>query len=197
MSPDAHRPVDGPARPRRSLLRAAAGLSAAGLLSACGFRPLYGEGSAAGGDVVEALGRIDVAPIREREGQMMRALLLRRLNPSGRPADPDYELRVSLSESTEDLGIRRDDTATRANLTLRARIELRDIEADEVVLARSLDTVTSYNILDDLYATLAVERDARERAIQSLSETIRTQVALYFARAGTAEPQGRAADDTG
>jgi len=197
LSPDGDGPTHGPARPRRSLLRAIAGLSAAGALAACGFRPLYGEGSAAGGDVAESLGRIDVARIAGREGQMMRALLLRRLNPAGRPADPDHELRVALSESTENLNIRRDDTATRANLTLRARIELRDIEADEIVLARSLDTVTSYNILDDLYATLAVERDARERAIQSLSETIRTQVALYFARAGTEPTAGRDADDTG
>jgi len=179
--------MSSPRPSRRRLLAAGAALAGAAALGACGFRPLYGQPA---GPVAEsvagALASVDVAPIAEREGQIMRALLLRRLNPGGRPADPDYRLSVRLSESIDDLGIRRDDTATRANLTLRAAVELRALETDEVVLVRTLDAVTSYNILDDLYATLAVERDARQRAVESLSETIRTQVALYFQRTASA-----------
>lgn len=167
-----------PARRRLlAALGAGLGLAAAG----CGFRPLYG--SAAGGPVHEAFASIWVSVIPDRSGQLMRNFLIQRLNPDGRPADPAYELRVTLSESEQELAITQEDVAERNNLLVSARYSLRDTASDEVVFSDRRTTITSFTILRDEVATLSAEQDARERALRSLSEVIRLQLALYFQRA--------------
>src|SRR5690606_39504749 len=116
----------------------------------------------------------EVGVIADRPGQILRNYLIDRLNPGGRPVDPAYRLNVSLSEVQRDLAIRKDDTATRANLIMNARFTLTDTATGAVVLNRQVGTITSYNILIDEFATLSSERDARDRALQQISEDIRT-----------------------
>jgi LPS-assembly lipoprotein len=177
-------PPRRPPRRRRAALAAALGgvLLLAG--GCAGYRPLYaldaepvaGEGSV---DVAEALSRIEVGRIAEREGQILRELLIERLDASGR--DGTWPLNVVLRISRQDLGIQRDASATRANLRASATITLTDPEGT-VRLSRSLDVVTGFSILDDQFATLVAERDARDRALDALADRIRTQLALHFAR---------------
>jgi LPS-assembly lipoprotein len=170
-------------------LRRAAAVLRAGLvglclmaLAGCGFRPLYGEPAPGGGDVAAALQTVDVAVIADREGQLLRTFLIERLNPSGRPANPGYELTVSLAISQEPLNILTDATATRANYEAVASYALRPTGAADPVLQRSAEITTSYNILDDQFATLVAERDARDRALRQLAESIRRGLALHFER---------------
>ena len=150
---------------------------------ACGFRPLYGTTSDQA-PMIEQLSQIEVGVIPDRSGQILRNYLLEQLNPRGRPTSPGYLLAVSITESQQELGIRSDDTATRANLRINADMILDSAIDDEPLLRRRLNTVTSYNILDDEFATLSSERAARDRALRQLSEDIRTQLALYFRRDG-------------
>lgn len=132
--------------------------------------------------MIDELSQVEVAVIPDRSGQILRNYLLVELNPMGRPDHPAYLLDVSISERVQRLGVRVDDTAVRANLRFQADVILISTADDEPVLRRRLNTVTSYNILEDEFATLSSEEAARDRALRQLSEDIRTQLALFFQR---------------
>jgi LPS-assembly lipoprotein len=165
-----------------TLKRGALALAVAGALAltGCGFRPLYGEGPAGPAD--EQLAEVRIGLIPDRSGQILRNFLIRRFNPEGRPATPVYGLDVALQETQQDLNIQRDDTATRANLIIVAQYTLVDLSTGTQLTSEPVEVITSYNILNDQYATLIVEEDARERALRQVSEDIRTRVALYLNR---------------
>lgn len=153
-------------------------------VAACGFRPLYGDNSAAGKPSVQAdLGQVAITPIRSRTGQILRNHLIDRMNPSGQPGSAGaYTLIIRLGVRKQELGIRRDETATRANLIMTVNYVLVE-QASGAVIHRGISrAVTSYNILDDEFATLIAEKDARARGAEELADDITTQMALYFNR---------------
>jgi LPS-assembly lipoprotein len=150
-------------------------------LGACGLRPLYGTNSV-GAAMADKLGTVNIGVIGERSGQTLRAELIRTLNPDGRPSQPAYDLAVSLAESEQDVNIISDQTTTRKNLTLTASMVLTDHKTGQPVFSDTATEITSFNILSDQFTTLVGERDARDRALKSLSEDIRTRLALYFDR---------------
>jgi LPS-assembly lipoprotein len=159
---------------RRTIL-AAGGVCAALLLGSCGFRPLYGEGSAGS---AENLASIRVEPIQDRTGQKLYTLLQERLTPRGVPARPDYTLEVRLQEGVQDLAIRKDESATRSNLVISASYSLRSNDPQN---PRSLEgQATSSNSFDRVtseFATLSAQENARDRALRTLADEIRTRIA--------------------
>ncbi len=142
-------------------------------LSGCGFRPLHGQGGAG----AEAdLAMIHIVRIPDRNGQKLHNLLLDRLNPKGSPARPAYVLSVSLAESRQNLAIRKDESATRANLTLTADFTLLREGGNKTYKGAAV-SINSYNILTSDFATLSAENDARNRALRTLADEIRGRVA--------------------
>lgn len=176
-------------RPRPLLPRRAAvalmlgGAAALGLpaLSGCGFRPLYGAASPSG-QTAGQLAQVEIARIPDRTGQLLRTYLIRLFNPGGRPETPLYRLDVSVQEARQNLGIAKDATATRANLLINGTAVLFDLRTGAALYQRPVGTITSFNILQDEFATLTAERDARDRALRQIATDIQTQIALYFNR---------------
>lgn len=161
---------------RRALLLSGSVLALAG----CGFRPLYGRGSvAADGPVRDELAAVEIPVVANREGQILRNNLIRLFNPDGRPSLPRYRLAVGLTISEVELGIRRDDTATRANLIASARYVLTD-SAGQRMTSGSSRAIASFNILSDEFATLSGSEDARDRALAEIAQDIRTRIAIHF-----------------
>lgn len=150
-------------------------------LSACGFQPLYGN-SEQFGPVADELALINVDVIANRSGQLLRTFLIQRLNPDGRPTDPAFTLQVGLDETITNLGIQRDDTATRSNLTIVATYTLTSAADGQAIYLNTTQVITSFNILDDQFATVVAERSAQEGALREMSDRIRTDLALFFAR---------------
>lgn len=158
----------------RTILAAAAVLALAGL-AACGFRPLYGENSAGSS---AHLAQIRIANIPDRSGQQLRNLLLDRLTPLGPPARPAYVLSVVLREGRQDLAIRKDESATRANLVLTAAFTLAAADSrDTRQFTGAAISTNSFNRLRSDFATLSAENDARYRGLRTLAEEIRMRVA--------------------
>ena len=91
------------------------------VVAGCGFQPFHGERSAASS---AGLANFDIALIADRTGQMMRNELLQQMQPLGAVASPRFVLGVKLTESLTDLAIRKDNVATRANLTLIAQFSV-------------------------------------------------------------------------
>ncbi len=145
----------------------------------CGFSPLYGtRGIAASSQVVDALAKVIIRPLPDREGMKLRQVLREQLQPEGLAANPLYDLEVTLSKRVEELGIRKDATSSRANLNLSASFYLN--EAGQRVFGDYVQAIVSYNILDDQYATVAAQADAENRAIRQVGEEIKTRLAVYF-----------------
>lgn len=150
---------------------------------ACGFRPLYGKPAGRDGAAVTAeLASVQIQPIRERRGQQLYNNLLDRLNPRGSAAASRYVLEITLTEIRDELAVRRDETATRANLVLTANYRLRELASNEVVFASVSRATTGFNIVLSEYATLTAQADARRRGLVLLSDEIMSRLALYFNR---------------
>ena len=129
---------------------------------------------------------VRVQPVQGRVGQMFHNFLRDRLNPAGQPEQPAYFLEVTLTREREGLGVRKDETATRANLTLRAQYKLRSAVDRKVLLSGRARSVNSFNILDAFYATTVAEEDALQRGLRTLANDIELRLSLYFANPKTA-----------
>lgn len=153
-------------------------------LQACGFQPLYQHehqqgqvGVSAGG----ALQTIRIKPINDRVGQELRNHLFDALTPRGQPADPQWDLKIKLSEVIEHISVEQTSFATRANLKLTGTYFLSPVgDSEQDGHSGTVKVISSYNFLDSEYATLVAERDARSRAVLILSNDIRRQLAIWF-----------------
>ncbi|MEO1249288.1 MAG: LPS assembly lipoprotein LptE [Pseudomonadota bacterium] len=154
--------------------------------TACGFQPMYrvpvSDRGAQGKTTAQALNQIEITPIANREGQVLRNYLVRDLNHNGRPTRPNYRLDVNLTETISRLAIQDDSSATRANLIIRARYSLVDNGTGDVTTRGATRVVTSFNILQDEFSTLSAERSARDRALRQTSLDIRSRLALALIR---------------
>jgi LPS-assembly lipoprotein len=155
--------------------------AAMALLTGCGFAPLHGQ-QQAGADATAALRQIAVPPIPERLGQLLRIELTNQLTPNGQPRSPAYILNVGVTERKQDLAVRKDATATRANLIITASFKLKEAQADKILLSGAVRSVNSYNILDADFATLSAESDARRRASRELATEIRSRLGVFLSQ---------------
>jgi LPS-assembly lipoprotein len=156
-------------------------LAAALCLAACGFRPLYGERSY-GPDVQAQMSAVDIAPIEDRLGQIVRNHLLDAMNPRGAPGSPRYRLEVILAPTRENLAFREDEAATRVNLRVSATYVLKRARSDDVLERGGVRVITSYNVTREEYATLVADRDAQARAAREIADEIVSRLAVWFER---------------
>lgn len=149
------------------------------LLPACGFQPLYGEGLR---PAERQLADVQIANIEGRTGQQLRLLLTDRFyGAHAQDPAPRYRLVVDLAIAKQELGIRRDDIATRARLLLMGTFRLESLSGTAPPFKGSERSAVSYNILIDPYATSAAEQNATERGIAQLADNITSRIALYLA----------------
>lgn len=160
-------------------------------LSACGFEPLYGDQDH-GAATEDLLSRVAVPPIADRLGQLVRIELTNRLTP--RPAlEPLYVVSVTLNESRQGLAVRRDASATRANLIITATFELAPTGGGESLMSGSIRSSNGYDILTSDFATLAAENDARRRGARDIADAIVDRLSVFLSRVSnqTAVPAQR------
>lgn len=156
-------------------------------LGGCGYRPLYASG--AGGDIGGGLAAVKIGLIPNRTGQQLRNILLDRLNPRGEPSQPLYKLEIAILPSRQELGVRRDDTSSRANLILDGEYRLLDANNGRVLFEAKSRRVASYNISDDDFSTISAAAAARRRVAQELADEIVVRIAVYLNRRRAAKPQ--------
>jgi LPS-assembly lipoprotein len=148
------------------------------LLGACGLQPMYAGGSS--GVVASGLGSIQVAPIPERAGWLVRNALVDRLG--GEAAGPAYKLEVELDDDVTAFGIRGDSAVTRERRTLRARYRLVDLKTGEVVLDATAGSDAGIDVVSSEYATVAAEQTAQERLASVVADQMVSRLALFIRR---------------
>ena len=150
------------------------------LAAACTFRPLYrpvGQNRASPDD---QLSEIRIVPLSDRLGQLMHNALRNELNPGGQPRRPRYSLQVGLSETVEEIGIRRDETASRNDITLTASFNLLRAGTQDVVMSAQSSVTDSYDVLASAFATDTARKAAQERNVRRLAKQVRMQLAAHF-----------------
>lgn len=150
------------------------------LVNGCGFRSLYAKRDV--GNVTSLLTQVTINPIGDRIGQILRNILIDRTIPNGASDRPRYRLSVRLTQNTQDLNVRKDNTASRANLAVTAHYYLQDLKSsalNPIVFTDTAQIVVSYNILEVYYATIVARQEAQTLAAQCLADTIVTRLAVH------------------
>lgn len=153
------------------------------LLALCqcsSFQPLY---SSYEGVAIERLSQIKISTIEGRLGQEMHNALLQKLTPSGVPEKPQYVLDLETSFVDRDLGVAKDATTTRNEITLTVRYTLRNAHSGETVLKGTEQESADYNMLTHSYYSNVVSKDStREGLIEMVSDLIKLALASHLSQ---------------
>lgn len=161
------------------VLRAALAMVVGVGLAACGFTPMYATSdSPQAVAVTGTMAAIQIHPIADHDGMMLRQNLREGLQPEGPAARFLYDLDVQMRSTTQNIGIRPDATASRANLIYTAHFALS--QNGKRVMADQVQTIVSYDIADDQYATVAAANDASTQAIKQIGDEIKIRIGLYL-----------------
>ena len=160
---------------------ALAALGFALLVSGCNFRPLYGT-LPGGGSLTSVLSAVEIEPLGTREGQKLRNELNFMLTGGGAPSTPLYRLTMTVSTSAVPLPIAPvGGLPTAEMISGTASFTLKRISDGQVILSDSRTAHASYDRSIQRFAALRARRDAEDRAMTTLAEMIRTQIAAKLA----------------
>ena len=150
-------------------------------LAACQLAPVYSGGST--GQAQTMLSDIEVAPIPDKAGFLVRDRLVERMNPSGNPV---LKLDVALDDDIIGFGVRGDNSIIRERRTLRARYRITEIATGKVLLDTSASADAGVDVVSSEYAVVAAEATALERLSKDIADQIVARLAL-LARSRAAE----------
>jgi LPS-assembly lipoprotein len=169
----------------RPLTRRAALAGAAGLLSGCGFHPLYATSAGGGPSSAQAeLAAVFVPVIPEHTGQFLRQALQQRLEGAGSGVAKRYTLNAGYAIASDALAIQPDTTASRVRLIGTAPWTLMTVGLTPKPLTTGQGTVVDgYNIIGQQYFAAQIENETvTRRMAETLADQIVTQLAVYFRR---------------
>ena len=164
------------------LLRTGAALGILTLLSACGFRPLYGEQGVAGGGAADKLDQVAISNIPDRPGQVLRNLLIDRFHQNDRGTRTPYRLDAQILASEQKLALRQDASAERAQLVLNVPFRLIENATGRTVFEGRSRSYVPYNVLEERYAGLVTLDHAYTRGLTEISDEITARVAMYLSK---------------
>lgn len=158
------------------------------VLSACGFRPLYGRLGASPG-AQQIFASVYVEPIAtERVGYQLRNSIIDLLDARQSAVNATYRLRITLAEKSNGIAVQNEiiagqstTTVTRYNYTLTAQYALVNTKTNDVVTNGEESTLSAYNVTSS-YATLVAARDAQSRAADDIAYRIRLDLGVFFAQ---------------
>ncbi len=162
-----------------SLFRTSIIIIALGLVASCGYRPLYGKYSSKP-QAGAKLENVYVATISDRRGQLVRNELQTLINPKGQRATRDYTLTIKLVENKSQQLQRTDESATRADLYLRARFSLKSHLENKIIFSGNSMAISSYDLADAEYSQVATAKSALKRAAINLAQDIKSRLSTYF-----------------
>jgi LPS-assembly lipoprotein len=143
------------------------------LPAACNLQPVYSSGSQ--GAAQTLLADVEVGPIPDRAGFLVRSRLVDRMQPSG---NPRLKLEVALDDDIIGFGIRGDNSIIRERRTLRARYRLTDIATGKVLLDTTATADAGIDVVGSEYAVVAAEASTLERLSRDIADQIVARLAL-------------------
>lgn len=141
-------------------------------LSACGFEPVYRQGSAA----AALRNRIAIDVVKGRNGFELREALEARLGVAD--ADAPYVLTFALTISESGLAVTEDEGTTRENLIGTARFTVRRLSTGEILFQDIVRNITAYSTTSETFPSATAETDANVRLARALADQIAERIAL-------------------
>ena len=169
---------------RSPIFALAAFAAMAGLgLAGCGFQPLYGSSTttASGARLSEAMASIDVQPIPGRVGQKLRNELIFSNTGGGYAPEYRYQLRIAIRERVISQLVQISGDARGQVYQLEASFKLIDTSNGQIIHQGSAVSRAPYDRYQEIFANVRARYDAENRAADTVSESIKTQVAAYLA----------------
>ena len=146
------------------------------IFTSCGYEPIHLKNANTNKELLS----ISVQNIKNRPGQILRNTLLNQLNPKRERVITKYRLIVEISESRTDLAYRKDMSSTRTDLKITANYLLKDIKNGEILLKQEAKSISSFDVVESVYATLIAEKDVREKNLKVISNDIYTNLEIFF-----------------
>ncbi|WP_417667831.1 LPS assembly lipoprotein LptE [Roseibium sp.] len=175
---------------RRALTGLVIALGAAGLLSGCQVRPLYGSldtASAGSAPVQDELAAIDIDPISDRHGDATAARELYNeltfgFNRGAGSPEKRYRLKVLMDLSEAEVGVEQlADVPAAYTMTMNTTFVLSDIDTNKTLTTGRSFATASYDFSNQRFANIRAERDAQQRAARVVASDIQARIAGYFA----------------
>jgi LPS-assembly lipoprotein len=170
-------------RHARLTVRFRALLASGALFTLAGCMPLYGTLGAGG--LESELQAIEIVPIAGRTGHYVADDLMFAFNGSRAPVPPRYKLTVGLKEHVQTA---LNDTvtyrSTAATVITDAEFTLTPYGGGPVIIKGVAFGAVSYDRFGQRISNVAAARDAQVRDAHTIAESIKEQVASYFAARG-------------
>ena len=147
-------------------------LALGGCISACGFKPVYKEGSTAS----NLQGQIEISLIKGRNGFELREELENKLGRTLSVAP--YVLTLKLTISEMGLAVTEDEGTTRTSLNGIAAFTLTRRETGKVIFRDSVSNLTAYGTTSATYPSTVARRDANMRLMKALAAQIANRIAI-------------------
>ena len=142
-------------------------------LASCGFTPVYGPNGA--GTALQ--NQITVNEPQDRDDYWFTQRFEERM---GRSANAKYDLVYNISTVEQGIAVNQEGNIERYDVLGRATYELRDAATDAVVSSGDVESFTGYSATGTSVASLAAERDARERLMIILADLLVTRLQATF-----------------
>ena len=148
------------------------------IMSACGFKPMYGSNSAMGSDLAQVMANIEIDQIRnvtgrqERLSQLLENNLHDRISPLAGNGSIKYILKANYDVEERGYGIREDESVTLQNLRLSVAFSLVDINSDQSIMDGTARAIVTYDLVQSDFSN----KIARETSLERLSEEVANQI---------------------
>lgn len=153
---------------RRTVLMLALGAG----VSACGFEPVYKQGTTAS----DLQGQIEIDLVKGRNGFELREELENKLGRAVSMAP--YVLTFKLTTSETGLAVTEDEGTTRTNLNGVAAFTVRRKDTGTVIYRDSVRNVTAYGTTSATFPAAVARGDANTRLAKALAVQIAERIAI-------------------
>lgn len=147
-------------------------LALSGGVAACGFEPVYKQGSTAS----DLQGQIAIDLVKGRNGFELRQQLEDRLGRA-EPGAP-YALTFKLTITESGLAVTEDEGTTRTNLIGTVAFTVRRKDTQAIVFEDSVRNITAFGSTSETYPSSVAERDANVRLAKALANQIAQRIAI-------------------
>ncbi len=162
----------------------------AGLLTACGFRPMHAPGAFGGSGV--SMKNIRVQMDGNDKMNFLLAQALR--DRMGNNREAKYILKIAPETKRRRLGIGADDVASRYDLELSGTYELIRSKTADIMTSGKISAVSTFGAPRDPYGTATAQNNAESQLAAEAADRIIVQLASWQARH---EQAGYKQDGTG
>ena len=145
-------------------------------LTACGFKPMHAPGAFS--ETSYSFDKISVTNAVEDKPNFLLKQALR--DRFGDNQNTPYELTISPKVTRGGLGIGADDVASRYDMRMTARYDLKDTKTGKSVHKGTVTSISTFAAPRDPYGTIAAENNATEQVARETADRIIVKLASYF-----------------